>query len=211
MQGKYWSDHQKAHHIEIDGVCWLLDHLKDTTIVVVIPPAPGNPSVTLTVSVEYSSHCVSRGPKQKQTIDFSALGYEHLVIDSRNIRRAFHSERHELSFLLPGIIASFADRRCFFTGKENFLTLELGTEMPGYAPDTKYEIYFNVRKGDGKNTLKLFIESAYVRGDEDAENEPVNFKKADKIKAWKLFLNKIRGTSIKAARNSALRMGKGRK
>jgi len=62
-----------------------------------------------------------------------------------------------------------------------------------------------VRKGEGKNTLKLFIESAYVR-DEDADNRPVNFKKADKIMAWKLFLNTARGTSIKAARNSALNM-----
>lgn len=48
---------------------------------------------------------------------------------------------------------------------------------------------------------------AYVR-DEDADNLPVNFKKADKIRAWKLFLNTMRGTSIKAARNSALNMRK---
>lgn len=79
--------------------------------------------------------------------------------------------------------------------------------MPGQTTDMRYEIYFNVRKGEGKNTLKLFIESAYVR-DEDADNRAVNFKKADKIRAWKLFLNTTRGASIKAARNSALSMRK---
>lgn len=209
LQGKYWPDHQKAHHIEVDGVCWLLGHLRDCTLTVLVPAVPGNPSVTMTVHVEYSSHCISRGPKKNQTIDFQSLGYEHLVIDHRDVRRAFHPDRHALSFLLPGIIASFDNRRCFFTGKENFLTLELGTAMLGYPADTKYEIYFSVRKGDAKNTLRMFIESAYVR-DEDADNAPVNFKKADKITAWKLFLDKIRGISIKAARNTALRMGKGK-
>nr|WP_256679015.1 hypothetical protein [Pseudomonas sp. MWU12-2323] len=158
--------------------------------------------------VEYSSHCVSAGPKQNQVIDFHALGYERLIIDHRKVRRVFHAGRHALSFLLPDIIASIADRRCFFTGRENFLTLELGSVvMPGQTTDMRYEIYFNVRKGEGKNTLKLFIESAYVR-DEDADNRAVNFKKADKIRAWKLFLNTTRGASIKAARNSALSMRK---
>lgn len=204
MQGKYWSDHQKARHIEVGGVCWLLGHLRSCTQTLVIPAASGNPAVTLTLKVEFSSHCVSRGPKQNQPIDFQALGHEYLVIDHRNVRRAFHPQRHALSFLLPGVIASFSDRRCFFTGRENFLTLELGRSIQGYAAGAHYEIYFNVRKSALKNTLMVFIESAYVR-DEMADNQPINFKKADKIKAWKLFLNKSRGKSIKAARNRALK------
>lgn len=161
----------------------------------------------MTVQIEYSSHCISRGPKKDQALDFQTLGYEYMVIDHRQVRRAFHPERHALSFLLPGVIATFADRRCFFTGKDNFLTLELGTAMPGYPAGSKYEVYFNVRKGEAKNTLRMYVESAYVR-DEDADNAPVNFKKADKITAWKLFLNKIRGVSVKAARNSALNLRK---
>ncbi len=112
-----------------------------------------------------------------------------------------------MSFLLPDIIASIANRRCFFTGRENFLTLELGSAMSGKTVGVHYEIYFNVRKGEGKNALRVFIESAYMR-DEEADNRPVNFKKADKIRAWKLFLNTVRSVSIKAARNSALSMRK---
>ncbi len=204
VQGKYWSDHQKAQHIEIGGVCWLLGHLQGGTQTLVIPAASGNPAVTLTLSIEFSSHCISRGPKQNQPIDFQVLGHEYLVIDHRNVRRAFHPERYALSFLLPDVIASFSERRCFFTGRENFLTLELSSSMQGYAAGAHYEIYFNVRKGEVKNTLIVFIESAYVR-DGMADNQPINFKKADKIKAWKLFLNKSRGKSIKAARNSAFK------
>nr|WP_256347387.1 hypothetical protein [Pseudomonas gingeri] len=197
----------KALHIEIEGVCWLLGHLQPHTQTLVVPTVEGHPSVALTLHFEYSSHCVSAGPKQNQVIDFQALGHERMVIDHRKVRRVFHSGRHALSFLLPDIIASIANRRCFFTGRENFLTLELGSAMSGKTVGVHYEIYFNVRKGEGKNALRVFIESAYMR-DEEADNRPVNFKKADKIRAWKLFLNTVRSVSIKAARNSALSMRK---
>ncbi len=81
--------------------------------------------------------------------------------------------------------------------------------LSGYR-DTKYEIYFNVRKdANKKNTLKLFVESAYVR-DEDADNEPVNFKKADKMQAWKLFLKKVRGEPVRGHRGNNLQLGRSR-
>lgn len=203
MQGKYWPDHQAAMHIEVGGVCWLLDHLRASSFQMDIPAADGRPGVLLTVNVEYSSHCICRGPKQGQEIDFSAVGFERMVIDHRQVRREFVERRHELSFLLPGIINSFRDRKCFFTGRENFLTFELGEILPGYAKDTKYEVYFNVRRGGAKNTLKLYVESAYVR-DDDADNEPVNFKKSDKMTAWKLFLKRARGEPVKGPTGNGL-------
>ncbi|MCD5993633.1 hypothetical protein KDX38_08365 [Pseudomonas sp. CDFA 602] len=207
MQGKFWPDHQSAKHIECDGVCWLLDHLRDTSFQVDVPASAGQPRVLLTVNVQFSSHCVSRGPKKGEQIDFHAVGIQRMVIDHRQIRREFREDRHALSFLLPEIVRTFEDRRCFFTGKENFLTLELGAVLPGYAPDTKYEIYFNVRKEDRKNTVRLHIESAYVR-DEYADNEPVNFKKEDKIKAWKLFLKRAKGEPVRGHKGNNLKLGK---
>jgi hypothetical protein len=165
--------------------------------------------VTLMVNVEYSSHCVSRGPKQNQEIDFHAIGVERMVIDHRRVRREFKECRHHLSFLLPGIISTFRDRKCFFTGRENFLTLELGEILPGYPKDTKYEVYFNVRKGDGNNVLKLYVESAYVR-DLDADNAPVNFKQTDKITAWKLLLKKSRDEPVRGATGQGLQRNRRR-
>lgn len=209
MQGKYWKDHQDKKHIEIDGVCWLLDHLRPFSFNMNIPAANGQPAVTLAIELEYSSHCISRGPRKNEEIDFQSAGYERLVIDHREIRREFKQDRHALSFLLPSIVTTLRDRRCFFTGKENFLTFEIGEILPGYAKDTKYEIFFNVRRGDARNSLRLFIESAYVR-DEEADNEPVNFKKSDKITAWKLFLKKSRGESIKAPTGNGLQRNRRR-
>jgi hypothetical protein len=206
VQGKYWPDLQQARHIEIGGVCWLLDHLKDSVQTITAPASSGNPAVVMTLRVQYSSHCVSYGPKLGRPLDFNELGYEVLVIDHRQNRRAFHAGRHELSFHLPSIIASLAERRCFFTAHENFLTLELGKLIPEASSGARYEIYFSVRQAELKNTLKVFIESAYLR-DENGDHAPLNFKKADKITGWKLMLNKVRGTSIKAARNSPMKIG----
>ncbi|MEQ4502338.1 hypothetical protein [Pseudomonas sp.] len=181
--------------------------MRGTSFQIDIPSAAGQPRVLLTVNVEFSSHCVSRGPKEGDHIDFHLAGVERMVIDHRRIKREFKEDRHALSFLPPEIVRTFKDRRCFFTGKENFLTLELGEILPGYDAHTKYEIYFNVRKDDHKNTVKLFIESVYVR-DEHAENEPVNFKKEDKITAWKLFLKRARGQPVRGHKGNNLKLGK---
>nr|WP_091013794.1 hypothetical protein [Azotobacter beijerinckii] len=195
MRGKFWPDHLGYGSIEVAGTCWFLAHLRPHSCTVVVPGSAGSPAVTLTLDIEYSSHCISKGPKKGQSIDFGSIGHDHLVIDHRQIQRAFNVERYHLSHLLPKIIQSLHQRHCLFTGHQNFLTLELG-EFPGYPPGAKYEVFFSVRKGDARNTLRVIVESAYVR-DEDADNAPVSFKKDDRIRGEKLLLKKARGEPIR--------------
>lgn len=195
MQGKYWADHLAAGFIVVGGESFPLDHLRNQRIVVTIEEAGSQP-VQLLLDVEFSSHCVSKGPKTGATIDFSVLGYDHLLIDHRRNWRAFHPGRHRLSALLPQIIGSLHERPCLFTGHENFLTLELDQLLPGYPPGSQYEIYFSARRGTAPNSVRVFVESAYVR-DEDAENDPYKFKKDDRIKGWRLLLKKARGEAVR--------------
>lgn len=198
MKGKNWSDYQKAGYIEVDGTRWSLAHLQDQSCTVVTPEAPGKPAVTLMLKVEFSSHCISKGPKRGKTIDFNIVGHERLVIDHRSKWRTFNEKRYHLSLLLPAVFNSLRDRPCLFTGHENFLTLDCS--LAGYPPDTEYEIYFSVRKTDQKNTLRIIVESAYIR-DDDADNAPVHFKKEDRITGWKMLLKKARGEAIKRPPN----------
>lgn len=195
VRGKFWPDHLDTGSITVAGACWSLVHLRPHSCEIVIPASGASPAVTLTLDIEYSSHCVTKGPKGGQSIDFEVLGHDHLVIDHRRIWRAFNAERYRLSYLLPDIIQSLHERHCLFTGHQNFLTLELG-ELPGYAPGTKYEVFFSVRQADQRNALRIIVESAYVR-DEDAENAPVRFKKDERIKGCKLLLKKARGEEIR--------------
>ncbi|RNK43446.1 hypothetical protein C9401_13465, partial [Xanthomonas vasicola pv. vasculorum] len=80
---------------------------------------------------------------------------------------------------------------CLFTNGDNFLTMELQQLIPGYPPGVQYEVYFNVTTRGG-GAVRIYVESAYVR-DEDADNDPYKCKKEDRIKGWRLLLNRATG------------------
>lgn len=195
MNGKYWSDFLAAGYMVVEGKTYSVSHLRDRVFEVQVEEKPGC-FVKIDLQVEFTSHCVSRGPKKGQTIDFSVVGYDQLVIDGRNNWRSFNKDRYALSSLLPNVVETLASRPCLFTNHENFLTLEIGKLLPNYPEGTEYEIYFNARKGSKKNSVRIVLESAYVR-DEYADHQPKKFKKNDRIKGGKLLLKKARGLPIK--------------
>jgi len=195
MQGKYWRDHLAAGYIEVGGTSFSLAHLRPQRLFASIEEEAGK-TTQLALDIEFSSHCVSKGPKKGTVIDFSVIGYDQLLIDHRSNWRAFHAGRHGLSYLLPQIIGSLHERPCLFTGHENFLTVELHQLLPGYPPGSQYEIYFSARQGSDRNSVRIVVESAYVR-DEEADNDPYKFKKDDRIKGWRLLLKKARGEGIR--------------
>ncbi|KLB29805.1 hypothetical protein SM77512_08600, partial [Xanthomonas hortorum pv. gardneri] len=156
---------------------------------------PDRAAVTVSVSVEFSSHCVSKGPpKQGPALVFHA-GHDDLVIDQRRIWRCFHPARYAASALLPDIMRTLDQRPCLFTNGDNFLTMELQELIPGYPPGAQYEVYFNVA-ARGRGAVRIYVESAYVR-DEDADNDPYKFKKDDRIKGWRLLLNRATGRPVR--------------
>ncbi|MDC8636222.1 hypothetical protein NY671_22315, partial [Xanthomonas hortorum pv. pelargonii] len=57
------------------------------------------------------------------------------------------------------------------------------------------EVYFNVA-ARGRGAVRIYVESAYVR-DEDADNDPYKFKKDDRIKGWRLLLNRATGRPVR--------------
>lgn len=194
MKGKYWADHLTVGHIAIGGVQHSLAHLQPFSYTVQITDA--KMVVTpISVAVEFSSHCVSKGPKDGQTLDFSQTGYEPLVIDHRHIKRRFLPARYEASVVLPKILQSLDERPCLFTKGNNFLTIEMKEVIPGYPDGTQYEVYFNVKQS-GAASVAVYVESAFVR-DEDADNDRYKFKKDDRIKGWRLLLNRGLGRPVK--------------
>lgn len=194
MRGKYWPDHLATGHIAIDGTQHSLAHLQPFSYAVSIADAKGVETV-IQVAVEFSSHCVSKGPRKGQTLDFSSTGYESLVIDHRRIFPRFLPSRYEASTALPRIMQSLDQRPCLFTDGQNFLTMEMDEVVPGYPKGTKYEVYFNVRRSAAAS-VRVYVESAYVR-DEDADNDPYKFKKDDRIKGGRLLLNKGLGRPVR--------------
>ncbi|WP_201203569.1 hypothetical protein [Pseudomonas sp. S37] len=194
MKGKGWKEHLANGQIDVAGTCWSLLHLRPESHLLAIPGLEAHGLQALTLVVEYSSHCVSFGPKQGMELDFHDIGQDHLLIDHRGIRRAFCPGRHQLSLQLPAIMASLADRQCLFTGHSNWLTLE-GNQF-GYPDGSRYEVYFNLRR-DSARSLKVHVESAYIRDQNHPSSRPTSLKRHEKIKGWLLMLKKLRNEPIR--------------
>ncbi|APO93313.1 hypothetical protein [Xanthomonas vesicatoria] len=194
MKEKYWPDHLAKGYIAIEGAQFSLTHLQPFNYQVAVQ-APNQAPVTVAVHVEFSSHCVSKGPPKNGPALVFRASHDDLVIDQRRIWRCFHPARYEASVLLPDILRTLDQRPCLFTNGDNFLTLELQQLIPGYPPGVQYEVYFNVTTRGG-GVVRIYVESAYVR-DEDADNDPYKFKKEDRIKGWRLLLNRATGKPVR--------------
>ncbi|MFT0865158.1 hypothetical protein [Pseudomonas sp. CAM1A] len=194
MKGKGWREHLAAGTIEVAGEPWCLQHLRAHSHEVQLPGSGVQPSITVMLRLEYSSHCVSRGAGQGLALDFDSIGLDSLVIDHRGIYRAFCPTRHGLSLQLPAIMCGLADRQCLFTGHSNWLTLE-GNQF-GFPEGSHYEVYFNMRR-EAARSLRIYVESAYVRDVGHAARSQSRFKRHEKIKGWLLMLKKLRNEPVR--------------
>ncbi|WP_339466710.1 hypothetical protein [Pseudomonas capeferrum] len=194
MKGKGWKEHLARGRFDVGGVTWSLLHLRSCSHQIVIPGLAVQGVQAVTLAIEYSSHCVSYGPKQGVELDFDEMGHDHLLIDHRGVCRAFCPRRYTLSIQLPSIMASLADRQCLFTGHSNWLTLE-GYQL-GYPEGSHYEVYFNLRR-ESARSLRVHVESAYIRDPGHPSSRPMRLKRHEKIKGWLLMVKKLRGEPIR--------------
>jgi len=112
-----WNEIKKSGCIVVGGVTHNLTHLTDAKYQFTIEASGKHPEVTFEVLVQYSSHCVSWGPKEDQPIDFTVCGYDRRIFDDKRIARCFRETRHNLSQRLPEIFNTLLDRKCLFTGR----------------------------------------------------------------------------------------------
>jgi hypothetical protein len=110
---------------EVSGTKHDLSHLKDVKHHFTIEASGKYPEISFSILVQYSSHCVTWGPKHGQEIDFTVHSENRRIIDDKGVHRCFCETRHRLSFNLPAIFETLTERLCLFTGHENWLTIEI--------------------------------------------------------------------------------------
>lgn len=191
-----WNVVKNNGYKEVDGNRQDLTHLSDCIYNFTINATEKYPSTDIDVLVQYSSHCVSWGSEQNQEIDFSIHGEDRRVIDDKGNHRCFCDSRYELSKKLPEIFSSLLRYKCFFTGRENWLIIEI---IDSFGNRDEYEIFFNLTR-QGKKMLRLYVESAYVRDEHSEIRKPANFKHRDKIRASVLLMKKLRGDGVRRPR-----------
>lgn len=184
-----WELIRAKGSIRVKGTEYALGHLQDVIYPVVIEATDKHPRVDAELLVRYSSHCCTEGPPRDTQFDFSVIGEDHRVIDHHGHHRCFDGTRFQHSLNLPGIFEGFIDRTCYFTGRDNWLTVEI--PAAGGAVRQEYQIYFTITRKSPKFAL-LYVSSAYV------DNVPAAMpsSRRDVVKAKTLVAKTLRGERI---------------
>lgn len=171
----------------VQGQAYDLGHLLSRIVEITIPASGAFPERRISMLVEYLSHCVNVGPESAdKPLDFEALGHSRRMIDHHRAERAFCFNRYRWSRHLPGSIAALNNENCFFTPHKNWLIVK-GLDDLGNKVD--YEIYFRLRKGETKGTLRMVVESAYVR--DKHRPSPGQPRKRRDIVRFKVLASKV--------------------
>ncbi|CAM3754563.1 hypothetical protein [Deinococcus frigens] len=137
------------------GKRYTLGHLNgfDHTYTSVDPKTSA--SASYAVRVLFDDHCYTKGV---------ALGepYDPALFISQTVRevRVFDPQRYQLSLLLPALVKDLLNRQCYFGEQENFVTVDLST-------GEKYNVYFSLSKTGKRAGLRLRVQSAYLREQQD--------------------------------------------
>jgi len=143
---------------EHQGEQYALTHLQATQFSLLLQEHKNNPELEILIDIRYSNHCYSEGEPDIE-------GRECDFYDHNNWPRWFNPGRHETSLLLPGLVQEIHKKKCLFTGKHNWLVIEVQTLEGERVP---FHVYFAIRKNKHvDNCLYITIESAYLktRGD----------------------------------------------
>ncbi len=142
----------------------------------------------VTCTVQFSTHCFS------DRYDQDRHAHHVIVVDERRQQRCFDQDRYELSKGLKALIEALPVTKVYYqTHESNFAIITM-------ADGREYRVYFNVRRSSGKNTVRLYVESAYAP---DAENFAVTPKRARSHQPvrFKVLVDKVlKGEKLKFAR-----------
>jgi len=154
-----WMHYVGQGFIEVGGTRYDLSHMRGPAFELAIAATAHYPALTLRIEVEFTSHCVSFGPKDGETLDFDALGQDRRILDHRQVARAFCFDRYRWSLSLPALVRTLDGHFCNFTGQGNWLVIRA---IDDQGREVDYEIYFRLRRQAG-DALRMVVESAYVR------------------------------------------------
>ena len=134
-------------HADAAGKAYPLNHLHPFRYTLAVNHSGG--LVEVEIRVAFAMHCFTRACADGD-------GDSQLYRDARETR-SFCPDRYTLSWQLPGIVRTLAERRCSFAKADNYMTIDMQT-VDGAA--VQYGVFFNVMRMDG-NAVLLTIQSAY--------------------------------------------------
>ncbi|MFK5950944.1 MAG: hypothetical protein QM500_19505 [Methylococcales bacterium] len=174
--------------LEHNGKQYTLNHLEDTQIELTLQAHKTNPELELTIQLSYTNHCYTQGTTENSE--------PHDMEDHNGWPRWFNLERYETSLLLPEFVKQIHKKKCLFTGKQNWLVIELkessGISVPFYL------VFSLWNNKEVENGLHLNIVSAYKKTEGD--NAPHRGGSMDRVAFAMLARKTLEGKSVKRPR-----------
>jgi len=163
-----------------------LSHLQPIEFDITLKAHKTNPELKILINVVFSNHCYTEGVT-------TVSNASHNFLDHNNQRRWFSPARHESSGMLPGLVKQLHTKKCCFTGRTNWLIIELqGSD----GKDIPFHVFFSIWKNKKiGNSLCLCIDSAYFKTKGD--NSPTRRNKMDRISFAMLARKTLQGKPIK--------------
>jgi len=178
-------------NINIDGQIYDLKHMSPWELKVNIPAQDKNPEIDVTLYFHFSNHCYTEG------VETSNLDPKPLIMDNQGRRRQFCKKRYGNSIELREILKNTNTKYCLFTGRENWLIVNLKNEA---GREYKYHIYFSIKRHrQEKNALIVWVETAFIK--DRGNNQPKRGKSLSRIKFEMLVRKTIKNEKIVKPRN----------
>jgi hypothetical protein len=136
-------------YVHESGTCDL-SHLYPTRFTLSFSARAGYAARDVEIRVGYSSHVFT-----------TRCGYReqpHAAYSKAHDARVFCTTRYRLSFTLPALVSNLGNRRCYATRHKNHFIVNA---LEGLPSGMEYWVFFNLRKTNKPDALRLFVESAY--------------------------------------------------
>ncbi len=129
-----------------------VDHLHPFRFTLQMEATGQHPARIVDIRVGFSCHTFTRDAtaEDAEVVPYLVRGYE---------TRVLCPVRHGLSLSLPDIVRSLPERRCYFAGDDNYLTIG---GNPQLAAAQEYRVFFDVRQVADPGAVLVYVQSAYA-------------------------------------------------
>lgn len=173
--------------IVVDGESFDLMHLFPWEVKLNIPAKDKHPELEATVFFRFSNHCYT------ESVPPNECDPTPLIKDHNGFRRQFCKKRYSHSIGLRDILEAIHTRKCLFTGRNNWLIIELKNDN---GNTVNYHVYFSIKRHRTQNNaVIIWIESAYIK--DKGTNAPKRGYGHDRIHFAMLVRKILKGEPIR--------------
>lgn len=172
--------------INFEGIDYDLSHFQPWSTKIIIPEKDHHPELALKIEFLFSNHCYTEGLKDHEPDSVP------LLKDPRGNRRRFCPNRYEHSLMLRDILQDISKYKCLFTGRDNWLLIEVKNEKGELL---NYHVYLSIKPHHSNGGLFIRVVSAYIK--DKGNNKPKRKGRHDRISFCILARKVINGEPVK--------------